>query len=198
MSPISTKGLLKGAALAFAGAAALGAGSVLASPPPPPACVTGVLGTFATNTPCSFGTYIFTLNSVSTSSLNPSTLQFFGAGNGFGVANSDFQGSGSINFTVQTQAPEFFTGASLNTGLGANTLISTVPTFSLTSPGSTSFDPFAVTSISNATYTFVSNGDEFNSRLTFTSDVPVPLPIVGAGLAFGFTRKLRKRAKLAS
>lgn len=32
----------------------------------------------------------------------------------------------------------------------------------------------------------------------FTTDVPLPLPIVGAGFAFGFTRKLRQRAKLVS
>jgi hypothetical protein len=29
----------------------------------------------------------------------------------------------------------------------------------------------------------------------FTTDVPLPLPVVGAGFAFGFTRKLRQRAK---
>lgn len=32
----------------------------------------------------------------------------------------------------------------------------------------------------------------------FTTDVPLPLPVVGAGFAFGFTRKLRQRAKSVS
>jgi len=49
-------------------------------------------------------------------------------------------------------------------------------------------------------YSVVGNNANRPNSLSgvFTTDVPLPLPVVGAGFAFGFTRKLRQRAKLTS
>jgi hypothetical protein len=197
MSPISNKGLLKGAALAVASAAALGAGNAIAIPA---SCTTTTLGSFSG--PCVFGNYQLTISSFD-SSLADTFLQFGGPGSAtdpstrfFTLSNGDFAGTGSLTFSLSVVDPSsFFTSAGLNAGLGTNSVTSTAPVFSLTSPSSTTFNAFDITSITNATYSLDGTGDQFNTRFTVTSDVPVPLPVVGAGLAFGFTRKLRKRAQ---
>jgi hypothetical protein len=187
MSLISTKGLLKGAALAVAGAAALGAGSAFAAPPT--ACVTGA--TFGTlSSPCTFGDFTYTFSNF-TGSASGAQSAFTASGFGASILGSDATGS-TFDFTVSTTSPRFFTSSSFTNGIGDSSITS-VPTVP------DSYDPFTVTSVSG-TYTFDSNlisPGFFGSQgtTTFTTDVPVPLPIVGAGLAFGFTRKLRKRAK---
>jgi hypothetical protein len=193
MSSITTKGLLKGAALAIAGAAALGAGSAFAT-----ACPTvSSFGSLPAS--CSFGVgnnFTFTLNS---QAAPEGEIRFFPGTNQFRVTDiSAFGAAGSFNFSLTSTAPEFFTGFTLaNPGATlAGTLTGTVPeAFTLTSPGtiSTLFPfNFANNGTLTADYSFAA---ESNTILSFTTDVPVPLPVVGAGLAFGFTRKLRKRAK---
>jgi hypothetical protein len=197
MSPTFTKGLLKGAALAVAGAAALGAGNAIAVPDP---CTSTTLGSFGGT--CVFGNYQLTVSAFDPS-LSDTFLQFGGPGTAtdpstrfFTLANGDFTGTGSLTFSVSVVDPSsFLTSAALNQGLGTNSVTSNTPVFSLTNPSSTTFNAFEVTSITGATYSLDGTGEQFNTRFTVTSDVPVPLPVVGAGLAFGFTRKLRKRAK---
>ena len=186
MSPTFTKGLLKGAALAVAGAAALGAGSAQAAP----TCSTGgTFGTFAS--PCSLGSYTLTIDSFS----DPNTListdtlsQTFGP---TGINRP----SGSFNFTVTADPGSFFTFSDLLTSAGVSSV--TTPFFTFTASGNSWTAPNNfITSISG-TYSY--NAAPLSiSSLKFTTDVPVPLPVVGAGLAFGFTRNLRKRAKAAA
>jgi hypothetical protein len=61
----------------------------------------------------------------------------------------------------------------------------------------------SITDVNNGTYTLDWNFTTITPtgyEATFTSDIPVPLPVLGACLAlpclaFGFTRKLRRRAK---
>jgi len=56
----------------------------------------------------------------------------------------------------------------------------------------------SITDVNNGTYTLDWNFTPITPtgyEATFTSDIPVPLPVLGACLAFGFTRKLRRRAK---
>jgi len=70
------------------------------------------------------------------------------------------------------------------------------------SPGCSSL-PYILSTVAVAIgydYTVVGNSNNRPNSLSgvFTTDVPLPLPVVGAGFAFGFTRKLRQRAKLAS
>jgi hypothetical protein len=191
MSSITTKGLLKGAALAIAGAATLGAGSAFASA----ACPTGFTSFGSFPASCSFGVgnnFTFTLNSASAPE---GEIRFFTGSNAFRVADASEGGeAGTFNFSLTSTAPEFFTSFTL-ANPGAD-LTGTVPeAFTLTSPGtySTLFPfNFANNGTLTADYSFAADS---NTTLSFTTDVPVPLPVVGAGLAFGFTRKLRKRAK---
>jgi hypothetical protein len=50
--------------------------------------------------------------------------------------------------------------------------------------------------LDTATPGTVGNGGMIdNYQNTFTQQVPGPLPILGAGAAFGYTRKLRRRVK---
>jgi len=189
MSPIFTKGLLKGAALAVAGAAALGAGSAFAAPPS--ACTTNVQFGSLSN-PCTFGDFTYTFSNF-TGSASAATAAFASTGFGTTFLGADVTGS-TFDFTVATTAPRFFTSATLVNGIGDSFITPALL------PGT--YAPFTVSSISG-TYTLDSNlitTGFFGSQgtVSFTTDVPVPLPIVGAGLAFGFTRKLRKRAKSAA
>jgi hypothetical protein len=195
MSSISTKGLLKGAALAIAGAATLGAGSAFASAP----CPTAFTSFGSLPSSCTFGVgnnFTFTLNS---QAAPQGQIRFFTVTdpNRFRVTTSP-GAAGSFNFSLTSTAPEFFTSFTVSNPrlTPAATLTGTVPeAFTLTSPG-TYFTPFpnnfANNGILTADYSFIANS---TTDLLFTTDVPVPLPVVGAGLAFGFTRKLRKRAK---
>lgn len=70
-------------------------------------------------------------------------------------------------------------------------LLTTVPSFSPGSPTITPFEVRATFKPDNATLT----------ELTHTmvkTPAPAPLPLLGAGLTFGFTRKLRRRITAAS
>ncbi len=103
----------------------------------------------------------------------------------FGVTNFG-PSAGSFNFTVTAAPNTFFSSGAFSNTFGANNVTLVGLTTNFTNAAT------ALTSISG-TYTYGAN-PSFSS-MNFTTDVPVPLPVVGAGLAFGFTRNLRKRAK---
>jgi hypothetical protein len=184
MSPIFTKGLLKGAALAVAGAAALGAGSAESAP----ACTTGgSFGTFAT--PCSLGTYDLHITSFS----DPNTLiSTDSLSQTFGPTGIN-RPAGSFNFTVTANQPGgFFTFSDLLVTGGVSSV--TTPFFTFNATGDSWTAPNTLITSISGVYTYDAAPLSISS-LKFSTDVPVPLPVVGAGLAFGFTRNLRKRAK---
>ncbi|MFN4864837.1 MAG: hypothetical protein ACK5GZ_00735 [Cyanobium sp.] len=212
MSPTFTKGLLKGAALAVAGAAALGAGSATAST---------ISCTFGTLSACNGTTGLFTIGGLNTlgNATTPANASIIFDGTSEpGKLSVTFQSngnqnnpalrlpsSGSLKFTATPSAGNFFSGWEFVgiTGAGGS-----AGTFGLTADGTvlessndffTALDgTFALLPPAGVTW-----GMDWNFTAqrplsysgTFTTDVPLPLPIVGAGLAFGFTRKLRQRAK---
>jgi hypothetical protein len=209
MSPTFTKGLLKGAALAFAGAAALGAGSASAT----------ISCTFGTLSACNGTTGIFTISGVdslgnATAPTNASiTLDgtsgklevfFQSNGNQFNTANQ-IASSGLFQFTATPDAGNFFSGYEF---VGVSGVGGSAGSFGVTVDGtpietSTDFTQgldgtFALLPPAAVTWGMEWNfttGRPLSYAGTFTTDVPLPLPVVGAGLAFGFTRKLRRRAK---
>jgi len=197
MSPIFTKGLLKGAALAFAGAAALGAGSASAF-----TCDIGSLGSCsgslgnysvtsvsATGIGAATGNLVFSLigdalraNFSPGSSLSPSGSFTIDLGAVTGILTG-YSNAGVLQFSGATGTTSF---SGTNTPLNNGTF--TAPLAGTIAP------------VSSGSYTFAwADADPADSvegfRTQFTSDVPVPLPVVGAGLALGFTRKLRRKAK---
>lgn len=200
MSPISTKGLLKGAALAAAGAAALGAGSASAF-----TCSIGSLGS------CSGTLGDFNVTSVSATGIGSATgnLVFSLLGSTLranftsGGANLSSSGSFTLNLGVQTGVLTGydqvgiiqFSGATGTTSFsGTNTALNN-GTFA--TPLSGVISPL----VQSGSYTLTwANANPTTAvegfRTQFTSDVPAPLPVAGAGLALGFTRKLRRKAKL--
>jgi hypothetical protein len=197
MSPIFTKGLLKGAALAVAGTAALGAGSAFATP----TCSTSYTTLSTLTTPCKFGAggnLLFTVTALTTVDLS-TDIRFFASGpslNGFQVSPSD--DDAEFNYTVSTLDNRFFTNLTLF-GSGGSTSGTAIggSSFSQVGPGTFNFTTPPL--FSDATFGTLSGTFDIASAnspiLRFSTDVPVPLPVVGAGLAFGFTRKLRKRAQ---
>ena len=79
--------------------------------------------------------------------------------------------NGAVNAFTTVGSPSTFTAGTLSSAFTNR--------FDVTSQGFTSFD------------------NSVNQRLE-TSSVPGPLPILGAGAAFGFSRKLRSRIKAAA
>jgi hypothetical protein len=185
MSLISTKGILAGAVLATAGSIV-----TITTPAQAAPCATNAtLGTLAT--PCELNGFSLTI----TSSTDPTLgIQTSGIGDGFfGISQIGTKSPGSFNFTV-TAAPNTYFNFS-DFILGTNISSVTTPLFSFSASGNNWTNAnTAITSISGV-YSYASTGPMSISSLKFTTQVPVPLPIVGAGLAFGFTRNLRKRAK---
>jgi hypothetical protein len=167
-------------------------------------CANQGLGLFTA--PCTFGAsdqFTFTLLSFTptTGSTTNRTLNF-STPNTITFNKVPVSPAGSFSFSVATTSPEFFTSVSLTSQSGSFTGVSlTQPdTVNLTSigpavPFSSPYD-FANNGLILGTFSYGSGNA--GGALTFTTDVPLPLPIVGAGLAFGFTRKLRKRAKVAA
>jgi hypothetical protein len=198
MNPVSTKGLLKVAALAIAGAAALGAGSANAT-----ACANGTLGNLASG--CTFNGLTLTLSNIGDAEdqINFTTTP------GFFRINPANSGDGSsFTFTLTAPNPEFITGFEFR-GPGGTVAGTTPDFFSVSSsgpanvnigPGTVFSFPYNNIAFNNANYGTIIGTYTYSSANTalgaFTTDVPLPLPIVGAGLAFRFTRKLRSRAKL--
>lgn len=93
----------------------------------------------------------------------------------------------TINFTGQTSPEEYIFTPYLAYFKGAST-------FQFTLQNSFQTDPtagFANLDVTNAVY-----GALNGATLTYEYDVPGPLPLLGAGAAFGWSRKLRRRIKV--
>ena len=105
---------------------------------------------------------------------------------------------GSLTATISGQEEE--TGyLSLNTFVAGSDLNFSSNTLSFTIPSGVS-----IGSTINASFVYFANSSNINGPLAqFTttaatsSSVPGPLPLLGAGAAFGFSRTLRKRIKAA-
>lgn len=185
MSLLSTKGVLAGAVVATAGALSFGIAPALAAPGCPVATVS--FGSFTT--PCLLpGGEGITLT---ISGATDSTAGISVASNGAFGAFGNGLTSGSFNFQVDAAPGSFFNFADF-IALSPGTVTTSLFTFNTTGQNFNNSD-LSLTSISGS-YSYTGGALVANSVL-FTTDVPVPLPIVGAGLAFGFTRNLRKRAK---
>ena len=203
MSPTFTKGLLKGAALAFAGAAALGAGSAKAD-----FSCTVSLGTLGT---CTGGT----VNGFAISNIS---LTGLGQTNGFLNFTTEAATAPLTKFTAAFNRTSGSSGAVVNGALSfdvdkflligyeSTSVAGGAGTFNFSGTGvTTNSDVFGndisggINHLANGTYTLAwdktGGGNLSALSTTLIADVPVPLPVVGAGLAFGFTRRLRKRAK---
>jgi hypothetical protein len=188
MSLISTKGILAGAVLASAGTLAISA-----TPAQAAACAANAtIGTLTT--PCDLLGFTLQITSFTDATVG---IQTSGDADGFfGIGQIGSKPAGSFDFTV-TAAPNSFFDFSdfLLSGPPGQPSSVTTPFFSFTANG----DSFTNTSTSltsiSGTYSYAPTGPLSISSLKFTTEVPVPLPVVGAGLAFGFTRNLRKRAK---
>jgi hypothetical protein len=192
MNSFSNKDFLKGAALAAFGSVAVGAGAAHAT------ILNCTLGGL-----CSGTTGIFNISNVMLDG-GPYTGQIsFDGGSttgSLGVTFSPGAGSaslpGSYTFDVSLTDPSrFFSSAVTNIfGAGSTTIEGT----GISTPASSvSFNAFDIT-FGTFTTNYEATGTSFTafgSNTTFTTDVPLPLPVVGAGLAFGFTRKLRKHSK---
>ena len=179
MTVFSPKGLLAGAALATASTFAFGISSAQAV-----ACAEGTLGSLLNNS-CSLGTFDLLVTSSS------SNVFFTPGVDSFEIATTS-SGAGSFDFTLTADPGRFFTLADLDIEGGTISAAFISPAFTLDGTTTSFSFPNADTNSLSGTYSFTSFS---GSTLSFTTDVPVPLPVVGAGMALGFTRKLRKRAK---
>jgi hypothetical protein len=193
MRPISVKEILTGAALATASSLAFNASPANAAP-----CGSAALGSL-NNTTCELSGYSLTISNVTGGNTLPSgttNATGFSAdedGNFFGILQIGTRAAGSFDFTVTADSGRFFTSSDFI--LGSNISSVTSPFFTFTADGDSWTAPNnSITSISG-TYSYNNTAPNSISSIAFVTDVPVPLPIVGAGLAFGFTRNLRKRAK---
>ena len=203
MVSITTKGLFKSAALAVAASSVLAAGSASAA-----ACTIGTLAV------CNATTGIFDISGVTASFATPANGSLIfdsDGGNLFvnlnrvnSVLANQLPQSGSISFTATINNGNFFTGYNET---GAIALAGSQGSFGIAGSGIASdsalFQDDVLLSglsapITSGTYTLDWNftaGTYTGYQATFTTDIPVPLPFIGAGLALGFTRNLRKRAK---
>jgi hypothetical protein len=129
------------------------------------------------------------------------TTGTFTFGNGIGTKN------------VASQASFTLTGPVANVGLGTAALINTIPINLLTQAGVTSFTGAKIrgtfSSSSNLVDSFSVGLAQFGSSFPTAEQptavfgnafnaVPGPLPIIGAGAAFGWSRRLRRRVNKAS
>jgi hypothetical protein len=193
MRLISVKEILAGAALATASSLAFNASPANAAP-----CGTATLGSLD-GTTCELNGYSLTITDVTGGNTLPSgttnTTQFQAdeGGNFFGIAQIGTRAPGSFEFTVTADSGRFFKSSDFI--LLANLVSVTSPYFTFTANGDSWTAPdTSITSISGI-YSYNNTAPQSISSIAFVTDVPVPLPLVGAGLAFGFTRNLRKRAK---
>lgn len=120
---------------------------------------------------------------------------------------SGFTGSGIFNYTVTAVASELinaFKFGNTSSGLSAAYTITADlnPSFPWTvtqnqnSP--TAMTPLPNLSFLNVNHTYTQVSPSMTSFTDTISQTPGPLPLVGTGLAFGFTRKLRKRITAAA
>lgn len=211
-------GLLSGAALSSI---------VLAAPASAaPLCTTfNTLSALAGNT-CTQGVWDFFLPSIG--SFAPlDAIQFTGGGNSFSYvitaeAIDQFNvGPYNLVYTVTATAPgKYFSAFTAQTSATVPPLANNTGSYKITStnaPGTATGMQTGATSITGSqpysTQTFLT--DSFTSVLTVTggkiqgvqgtiilaeksSTVPGPLPLLGAGAAFGFSRRIRSRIKASA
>jgi hypothetical protein len=104
---------------------------------------------------------------VATSTITPTDRTFQ-----FNIWNPTITGASPGNTAA------FFSGTSV-----------TIPAFSQANPGFTPGGPY----VSADGSTFIIDTTLANSYLTYTYDVPGPVPILGAGAFFGWSRRMRRR-----
>jgi hypothetical protein len=102
------------------------------------------------------------------------------------VGSSQITPSPVINKTLSTVSPGIVTGPSTSTG-GFGNIVAL----------GTAADVYFTSTVSTTVGTIDTLSDSLTQKFGDTSTVPGPLPLLGAGAAFGFSRRLRKRIKLA-
>jgi len=201
-----------------------GAIGLMASPPAqagpnPPLvnCVNGTLDTFLGGG-CSRGDKNFIFSSGSYSGNLPAdqvNVAISGSGNSYTInisPDSFWSGAGFLTYTIevnnrstdllaslsggmQTSEPgSTFTGNTTATNTNPGTCGSSSPVTSWSCAGSPLTYPFGVIT-SNVNNSWDAIGLNAISNTIRQQPVPGPLPLFGAGMAFGFSRKLRKRLK---
>jgi hypothetical protein len=195
MRLISVKEILAGAALATASSLAFNASPANAFTP----CGPATLGSL-NNTTCQLSGYSLAIsnvtggNSLPSGTTNTTAFQADEGGNFFGIGQVGTRAAGSFNFTVTADSGRFFKSSDFILSSNVSS-VTALPNFTFTANGDSWTAPDnSITSISG-TYFYNNTAPNSISSIAFVTDVPVPLPLVGAGLAFGFTRNLRKRAK---
>jgi hypothetical protein len=108
-------------------------------------------------------------------------------------ASGSDTGSGfTYNKTLASNAPD--TGSSMS----SNAATGNMSDFTTPYPsGQIAPVTFSAT-INVLTGTLTGTTDSVNQQLNGTSEVPGPLPLLGAGAAFGFSRRLRSRIKIVA
>ena len=116
-------------------------------------------------------------------------------------------GGNSFNKVQSNLTGSTLGGGSFNTSLSATGLAAPATAANGNNPGATqSFGASTTTAafVQAFVFDYTANPDTLSSvggsftTLLDTTSVPGPLPVLGAGAAFGFSRKLRKRIKQAA
>ena len=142
------------------------------------------------------GIYQVYFNAITASTNFSGTFGYTVAITPAGVSAGNTFGSGQVNLTGST--------------LSGGTIASTVTSAGLSGPASSTggpgpgvaFNSGVTTAAFSQTFSVTSPATLNQVGFSFTqsnpSSVPGPLPVLGAGAAFGFSRKLRKRIKQAA
>lgn len=200
-----------------------GALGLLASPPaqagpnPPLAnCITGTLDTLL-NQGCSRGDKTFLFNRY-TGNIRPDQVNVVisGSGNSYTInitPDSFWSGTGSIGYLVEvnsrstdllaslrgaqstSQPNSTFTGDVTGTGTNPGTCGSAVSVTSWSCATTPLTFPFGVVSANVVNRWDAPSGLDTITNSIRQQPVPGPLPILGAGMAFRFSRKLRHRLR---
>jgi hypothetical protein len=137
-------------------------------------------------------------------------LGFYSVSNNYRLGpNNTLMGTGSFSFTATAINGFEFNKSTVDSSTSASTFefITALPGFtpsSLLSKGGDSQMADALSSLltTNVVVSWNSMGDEADDSLVrFTlrqAPAPGPLPLLGAGVAFGFSRRLRRRTNAAA
>ncbi|MEB3316836.1 MAG: hypothetical protein VKO39_01645 [Cyanobacteriota bacterium] len=189
----------------------------LAGPNPPLAnCIPGTLDSYLFRG-CSRGDMTFVFNSYSGGiPLNEVNVRISGSRDSYTVnltTDDIWAGIGSIGYLVEvnnrstdllssliggasaTLQPSSFIGNVRATGSNPGTCGSAVLVTSWSCAGDPLTFPIGVVSTTVVNSWNAPNGIDMISNTIRQQPVPGPLPVLGAGLAFGFSRKLRQRCK---